>query len=84
MKTLVVLALALGTVAASAAAPGPRFRESFDFDWRFHLGDVREASAPDYNDASWLRLNVPHDFSIEGEFSPTNASGTAFLPGGIG
>jgi len=61
----------------------PRLRQAFDFDWRFHLGDAPEASAPDYSDASWRQLDVPHDFSVEGEFARTNASGTAFLPGGI-
>ena len=35
-------------------------------------------------DRSWRLLDVPHDFSAEGEFSRTNASGTGFLPGGIG
>jgi hypothetical protein len=55
----------------------------FDADWRYHFGDVPEASAPEFADASWRLLDVPHDFSAEGEFSRTNASGTAFLPGGI-
>ena len=42
-----------------------------------------EASAPEFADARWRQLDVPHDFSVEGEFARTNASGTAFLPGGI-
>src|SRR6185312_9301774 len=57
--------------------------EKFDLDWRFQAGDTAEASAPEYSDAAWRRLDVPHDFSVEGEFSRTNASGTAYLPTGI-
>ena len=57
---------------------------SFNFDWRFHLGDITGAENPEFNDKNWRTLNVPHDWSIEGEFSSENASGTGYLPGGIG
>ena len=57
---------------------------SMDFNWRFHLGDVLGANNPDFNDNDWRLLNVPHDYSIEGEFNARNASGTGYLPGGIG
>ena len=58
----------------------------FTDDWRFHLGDVLNAQEPAYNDSAWRMLDLPHDWSIEGEFSedhPATASGGA-LPGGIG
>ena len=35
-------------------------------------------------DGAWRTLNLPHDWSIEGPYSEKNASGTGFLPGGIG
>jgi len=41
---------------------------------------------PDYDDSSWRRLDVPHDWAIEGDFyagHPSGAGGGA-LPGGIG
>lgn len=43
-------------------------------------------ATPDYADADWRALNVPHDWAIEGEFSKDNPSGTGggALPGGIG
>ena len=62
----------------------PRVQECFDFDWRFHLGDVPEAAATSFDDGSWRLLNVPHDFSVEGDFSSTNFSCSGYLPGGIG
>ncbi len=68
----------------SALGAQPRQRRSFDRDWRFHLGNVPGAEQPAFADRDWLRLDVPHDWSIEGPYSPENASGTGYLPGGIG
>jgi beta-galactosidase/beta-glucuronidase len=53
-------------------------------DWLFSLSDDSLALRPDYDDASWRTLDVPHDWSIEGQLSPELASCTGFLPGGIG
>ena len=57
---------------------------SLDFNWRFHMGDIRGANNPEYNDSDWRMLNVPHDWSIEGKFDSMYSSGTGYLPGGIG
>ncbi len=70
------------TIFSHAASP-PRVRQSLDMDWRFHLGEVAEASRADFADAGWRVLNVPHDFSVEGDFSTNNFSCTGYLPGGI-
>jgi beta-galactosidase len=51
--------------------------------WLFRLKDEADAFKPDFNDKSWRRLNLPHDWSIEGTLSPTLASCTGYLPGGI-
>jgi len=83
MNVLRAMAISLLASTLIYAAETPRQRQNIDFDWRFHLGDVPAASAPEFADASWRLLDVPHDFSAEGDFSRTNASGTAFLPGGI-
>ncbi|MBN1481609.1 DUF4982 domain-containing protein [candidate division KSB1 bacterium] len=63
-----------------------RQRENFGAGWMFHLGDVDNAEQVEFDDASWRALSVPHDWSIEGEFSadhPATPGGGA-LPGGIG
>ena len=52
--------------------------------WLFQLKDEADAFKPDLNDSTWRRLDLPHDWSIEGELSPTLASCTGYLPGGIG
>jgi beta-galactosidase len=59
---------------------------SFDFDWKFALGDYPEAYKFDFNDSGWRHLNVPHDYSIEqpfDSFSPS-AGGGGYAFGGIG
>jgi hypothetical protein len=63
----------------------------FNERWQFHLGDDAKVKAtaidsegPDYNDDSWRMLDLPHDWSIEGEFDMKLASCTAFLPCGTG
>lgn len=43
-------------------------------------------AAPEFDDASWRSLHLPHDWAIEGEFSIEHPSGpgSGALPGGIG
>ncbi len=45
---------------------------NFNQEWKFYSGDAVGASEPDYNDSEWRNLNLPHDWSIEGEFKPDN------------
>jgi beta-galactosidase/beta-glucuronidase len=56
----------------------------FNNNWKFHKGDIPNAQKPDFNDSTWRNLNLPHDWSVEGKFSQELASGTAYLPTGIG
>ena len=64
----------------------PRERFSLDFDWRFIQEDVCNAELPEFDDTNWRKLDVPHDWSIEGNYEENNPSGKAgaFLPTGIG
>jgi beta-galactosidase len=55
----------------------------FDANWLFSKSDPQSAMMPEFNDAAWRKLNVPHDWSIEGPFSPDYGSGNGFVPGGI-
>ncbi len=57
---------------AEAPSRSPRDR-SFDEDWRFHHGDATGAEMPGFDDASWRKLDLPHDWSIE-DLPPTPAS----------
>ena len=53
----------------------PRERIDFTQSWAFHLGNVDNAQDPAFDDAEWRKLNLPHDWSIEGEFSPDHPAG---------
>ena len=57
-----------------------------DSDWRFSLGDPANAEKTTFDDSNWRKLDVPHDWSIEGPFDQKNATGAAggFLPAGVG
>lgn len=63
-----------------------RGTQDFNFGWRFHLGEVAGAENIAFNDADWRVLDLPHDWSIEGEFSDKHSAGVGggALPGGIG
>jgi beta-galactosidase len=59
---------------------------NFNNGWKFFLGNDTLASNANYNDGQWRNLNLPHDWSIESNFSssfPATNQGGA-LPGGIG
>lgn len=59
---------------------------SFDDGWKFVKGDTPHGEHPEADDHSWLKVILPHDWSIEGPFREDNPSGPngAYLPGGIG
>jgi beta-galactosidase len=44
----------------------PRQIKCFDSDWRFYAGEITGAEKPEFNDFSWRKVDVPHDWSIEG------------------
>ncbi|CAD0000935.1 sugar-binding domain-containing protein [Flavobacterium chungangense] len=52
-------------------------------NWKFNLQDTPDAQNEAFNDSKWQQVNVPHDWSVKGQLSPTLASCTGFLPGGI-
>ena len=57
--------------------------EKINDNWKFNLQDSPEAQNEIFNDAKWQTVNVPHDWSVKGQLSPTLASCTGYLPGGI-
>ncbi|MCG9792289.1 glycoside hydrolase family 2 TIM barrel-domain containing protein [Flavobacterium algicola] len=61
-------------------------RISFDANWKFIQEDVSGAQQINFKDASWRTLNLPHDWSIEGEYNENNPMGAqcGYLPAGFG
>lgn len=48
-------------------------------------GDISEAEQREFNDSSWRKLDVPHDWSIEGPVDEKNPTGQGggFMPAGV-
>ncbi|MCB0655015.1 MAG: DUF4982 domain-containing protein [Saprospiraceae bacterium] len=86
IPVVALLAVQMACQPTYDAPVAGRVIENFDQDWRFHLGDVPQAKEISFNDEGWRPLNVPHDWSIEGQFSRDNPAGAGggALPGGIG
>lgn len=82
-RVAVAAALLIFPLGANAQVS---FGEALKFNagWLFNLEDNAEAIKPEFDDTNWRSLNLPHDWTIEGTYSPDLASGTGYLPGGIG
>ena len=84
--TSFLCSLTLVFASVSASAESPRYRSNFDAAWSFTLGDPEGAEKPGFDSSEWRKLDVPHDWSVEGRFEadhPTGAPG-GYLPAGIG
>ncbi|MGV7207668.1 beta-galactosidase GalA [Oxalobacteraceae bacterium A2-2] len=47
-------------------------------------GNAAGAAGTRYNDASWRKLDLPHDWAVEGPFDPKANIGQGYRPRGIG
>ena len=85
---LVVVVFMIGAAvgAPQGAAYETAGRQLFDFDWRFHLGDIENSQATSVDEAGWKAVDLPHDFMIEGPFDQRSpgGSGNGYLNGGVG
>ena len=86
MRRLLAVLCALLAGGMWMSAQGPRTVSNFDRDWRFVQADPSGAEAPGFNDRSWRRLDLPHDWSIEGENLQDNPGGgsVGYFPMGTG
>jgi beta-galactosidase len=92
IKCRAALLLALAVSICHGATP--RQITSLDSDWRFHRGDLPGVSVPTnqpisppaelltsaYDDSSWQKVNVPHDYVVEETFDPKAENQHACLP----
>ena len=85
-KQIVLLLIVMVSPFSGYAQNSMERKQLFDYDWKFFLGDAPEAKATDFNDESWRKLDLPHDWSIEGKIHPKNPTGGGggFFPAGIG
>lgn len=60
-RLLTILFLAIGLLANAQDI-------TLTDGWRFHKGEAEGAQVPDYDDAKWERICIPHDWAIYGPF----------------
>ncbi len=73
-------------VACASSDKKVRIVGDFNKDWNFKLGNHPDAVQANFDASDWRSLQLPHDWSIEGEFSkdhPTKPEQGA-LPAGLG
>ena len=58
--------------------------ENFSDNWKFYMGDASGAQDPGFNDSGWEQVNLPHDYSIEQEYSKSGEAESGYLLGGTG
>ena len=70
----------------SVASAQPGFGESIKLskNWIFKLSDIKNGEKQQQFDRSFQRLDLPHDWTVKQTLSPSLASATGYLPGGIG
>ncbi|HEX8017258.1 MAG TPA: beta galactosidase jelly roll domain-containing protein, partial [Flavobacterium sp.] len=85
-KQIVLILILFASLFSGYAQNGTERKQLFDHDWKFFLGDAAEAKANDFNDSGWRKLDLPHDWSIEGKIHPKNTTGGGggYFPSGIG
>jgi beta-galactosidase len=89
MKNSFIFSLLIAIACTNAYAKKPsasRYHLLMDRNWKFLLGDDKAAPETNFDDHTWRLLDLPHDWSIEGEFkkdAPTGDGG-GYLPTGIG
>ncbi len=81
-----LIVLTTNYVSGLKAQENIQRKQLFDLDWKFFPGDEPEAYTANFNDNSWRKLDLPHDWSIEGTINPKNPMGNdgGYFPSGIG
>lgn len=84
--TLSFLVFSSACLVCAQSQDSAERKQLFDYDWKFFLGDTTEAKFKDFDDRNWRSLNLPHDWSIEGQIHPENPTGNGggYFPAGIG
>ncbi len=86
-RNLLVSVWVLFTISCSSKNYNPvRSVQEFNNDWQFTLDEIKDIYHINDPEINWRTLNLPHDWSIEGEFSPDHPAGVGggALPGGTG
>ena len=78
------IGLLLLILAMSAQAGEVRITQLFNFGWKFHYGDIKDAQVPAFDDSAWRGLDLPHDFQFEQPWDEKASPARGFKPMGVG
>ncbi|MFR9554272.1 MAG: glycoside hydrolase family 2 TIM barrel-domain containing protein [Rikenellaceae bacterium] len=82
---IAIMTLSIGATMANVTT-SVREKLLFNDNWRFTQNDAPEQREFEFDDSSWRELTLPHDWSIEGEYTPDILSGrfNGYFPEGLG
>jgi len=86
-KSKILWTLLMGIIAFGSVQANPMFgrKQLLVKDWRFKLMDTCNLKDLQTNELlQWRQVTLPHDWSVEGPYSPDKASATGYSPGGMG
>ena len=83
MNRYFVFLFALLTLTLPLYSQGFGRRQLINDNWSFHLGDLKYGGREFLDHSDWRKLDLPHDWSVEGTASQELYSCTGYLPGGI-
>ncbi|MGE8380976.1 MAG: sugar-binding domain-containing protein, partial [Sphingobacterium sp.] len=86
IKNIAILAASVLIGLSSVyAQPGFGVAQRINADWQFQLETAGAGqSATALNEQAWKSVRLPHDWGVKQPLSPSLASATGYLPGGIG
>ena len=71
------------TLLLSIMASGPVYSGNwnhFNNNWKFTKGNPENAQSINFDDSSWEKVNLPHDWAIKGPFNEQENGSTGKLP----
>ena len=86
MRKIILIASLIVLVACDhTTETPPNYQVDNNENWSFQIGDYAEAKTINFDDSHWRILDVPHDWSIEGNYSASHPMGDrcGYLPAGI-
>ena len=58
--------------------------QNFNEHWKFYLGEAAGAEQGQFDDSTWESVDLPHDYSIDQEYTKQGEAESAYKLGGIG
>lgn len=78
---LALTAIFFSCAKTSDQPPTNDWDTSINFGWKFAKGEQADAANPDFDDTSWEKVDLPHDWAIQGPFGELTEEGnTGKLP----